>query len=256
MPSVPVLEQLEATTARLSEALTELDVEGLLADSALPGWSRLTIVCHLRYGARALQSMTTDAEAGREASFYPGGRAGQRPTTLTPDDGESPHEALRSLAEESRALHSLWKQVSDWNLRVHEPAENADLGPIRLSDLAVLRLTEVEVHATDLQIGLGPWSDAFIDHALPMRLAWLPLRRRNRQLADRDLRRSWLFVRSEDGSAWRVHLSCGAVSTSRAGADDEADAVIEATGRELLGFMLGRNDLGGTNDFLSVFPPP
>lgn len=59
--------------------LPQLDDLALEAPSQLSGWSRLTILCHLRYGTQALRRMTIDALAGRETSYYPLGREHQRP---------------------------------------------------------------------------------------------------------------------------------------------------------------------------------
>ena len=69
--------------------LALLTRRSLLGPSLLPGWSRLTVLCHLRYGASALLRMTAEALAGEPTSYYPEGRAAQRPGTLGPQAGES-----------------------------------------------------------------------------------------------------------------------------------------------------------------------
>ena len=66
-------------TDRLIQRLDAISADELRRDSALPGWSRMTVMCHLRYGAVALARMTNDALSGRVASFYPLGRERQRP---------------------------------------------------------------------------------------------------------------------------------------------------------------------------------
>jgi hypothetical protein len=75
-------------TAQLLEALGRLDDDAMMAPSELPGWSRLTIVCHLRYGASALLRMTRDALAGRalEGSWLLAATDG--PRGLVTVDGE------------------------------------------------------------------------------------------------------------------------------------------------------------------------
>jgi hypothetical protein len=67
-------------TAQLIAAVRGLDTGALTAASRLPGWSRLTIVCHLRYGASSLLRMTEDVLAGRETAYYRPGeqRSGPR----------------------------------------------------------------------------------------------------------------------------------------------------------------------------------
>jgi maleylpyruvate isomerase len=220
------VKQLARTTAALVDALTGTD---LLAPSELPGWSRLTIACHLRYGAEAMRWMTVDARAGRPTAYYPQGRAPQRPGTLEPRPGESPSDVVRSLRDASDALHETWIETTDWATMLREPEDNQDLGPLPLWQLPLFRFTEVEVHGTDLGNGLGPWSDAFVHAVLPVRLERL-LRRQPQAPG------AWLL---------RAH-------GVRVGDDGEPE-VIDATGRDLLAILLGRAD-GGS--FSSAFPGP
>ena len=86
--------------------LRNLDEAGLEGPSELPGWTRPTIICHLRYGTHALRRMTLDAMAGRDTSYYPQGRARQRPTTLLPAPHERPTDVLddwQSAASRARS---------------------------------------------------------------------------------------------------------------------------------------------------------
>jgi hypothetical protein len=92
--------------------LGELGVDQLLGPSDLVGWTRLTIVCHLRYGASALLRMTRDALAGRTTSYYPRGRSQQRPSTLEPQPAESATHVVASLGELSAELNATWAQLS------------------------------------------------------------------------------------------------------------------------------------------------
>lgn len=87
-------------TTTLLDILADLDDAELSGPSELPGWSRLTIACHLRYGAAAILRMTRDALDGQETSYYPEGRDRQRPKTLRP----APHETARDVLENWRAL--------------------------------------------------------------------------------------------------------------------------------------------------------
>jgi maleylpyruvate isomerase len=227
-------------TAAISEMLLRIDRAELAAPSRLPGWTRLTIACHLRYGASALLQMTRDAFMGRPASYYPDGRERQRPRTLTPRRGEEPIDVVASLAGESFWLDQAWRDLSPaaWSTKVVEPEDNVDLGSCTLSVLALLRLTEVEVHGTDLDIGLDDWSDEFVTTALPLRVRWLETRR-NRSAA-RDLSiRSWL-LRATDGPTFFVLLDGDDVHTELAEPTENANAVIEGTSRNLLALLLGR----------------
>lgn len=253
----------ERRTDQLVEALGALAEPALLAPSSLPGWSQLTIVCHLRYGAEALGAMTEATLAGRPASYYPEGRATQRPGTLEPRPGERPGDAVESLAAASASLHERWRALDarQWDLGLTEPPDNPDLGPMPLATLALLRLTEVEVHGTDLALGLPDWSDVFVQAALPLRVARLWTRQRAGNATDG----SWLLV-AEDGPAHLVVVRDGAL-TEAGPADPGATATarIEATSRDLVALLLGRPTrrplrFAGDSDlaraFTSAFPGP
>jgi hypothetical protein len=219
------VKQLARATTSLVDALFDTD---LLAASDLPGWSRLTIACHLRYGAEAMRSMTLDTRAGRPASYYPAGRAVERPGTLEPRAGETPLDVVRSLRAASDVLHEAWIETTDWSATLVEPDENPDLGPLPLWQLPVFRFTEIEVHGTDLGIGLGPWSDAFVAAALPVRLERL---QRRTPLAP---------------GAWIV----GGVRVG----DDSEPEVIDVSDRDLLALTLGRIEL--SESFSQAYPGP
>jgi uncharacterized protein (TIGR03083 family) len=251
-----VVAEIEQTTTTMVGTLARLTDDELLAPSALPGWTRLTITCHLRYGGRALSWMTDDTVAGRPTSFYPSGRAAQRPATLEPEHGESPLDVVTSLRKLSEALHERWRGVNDWAQEVREPDGNADLGRVTLARLALLRLTEVEVHSTDLDIGLGPWSELFVREALPMRLAWLPTRRTNHRPFPADVRRSWLLVPTDGGPTTLLTVDGTGVSSRPSMPDAKADVVIEAPSRELLALLLGRSELPAAAEFNRAFPGP
>jgi uncharacterized protein (TIGR03083 family) len=246
-----VLDQLEVATADLVAGLLDAD---LSVPSLLPGWSRLSIACHLRYGAEALQWMTDDTLLGRPTSYYPEGRAAQRPMTLVARWSESDSDVVTSLAGESRRLHELWRAVDDWELPVIEPPENPDLGAVPLRLLALARLTEVEVHGTDLGIGLGPWSDVFVHKVLPMRLEWLNTRRSNHRDVDMSVQASWHLV-ATDMEVSQVVTVDGPSVVSRPG--DDADVRIVGTAAELLALLLGRAPTGfAPAEFTWALPGP
>jgi uncharacterized protein (TIGR03083 family) len=230
-----------ARTRSIVACLSGLDDNGLLSASALPGWSRLTIACHLRYGAIALRAMTESALMGRPGAYYPQGRATQRPGTLAPLPGETPQAVVASLAQTGEDLHRSWSSLdsSEWNRELSEPSGNADLGTVPLARLPLLRLTELEVHGTDLDAGLGDWGDLFILVALPLRLDWLKTRRTNHREFDRELKGSWLLV-ATDGPTYRVSVDGSRVESQRASPESAATSAITAPSRDLLALLLGR----------------
>jgi Mycothiol maleylpyruvate isomerase N-terminal domain len=234
--------------------------------SELPGWSRLTIACHLRFGAGALSRMTRSAVQALPVAYYPEGREGQRPRTLVPLAGESPQDVVESLEHLSEELNQLWSTLDPvaWGVDVAEPPENRDLGPVPLRRLPLLRLTEVEVHGSDLGLNLGDWSEVFIRTALPMRLELLNIRRTKHRAFDTELEGSWLLV-ATDGPSYKVSVNGPEVESRAARPDTQARAVIEATKRDLLALLLGRalrtppvmtGDIAFGRSFSRAFPGP
>jgi uncharacterized protein (TIGR03083 family) len=269
-----VVDRCAARTTEIVEALARLDDGSLAAPSALPGWSRLTVACHLRYGGEALAQMTSAALGGRPASYYPEGRTRQRPATLQPRRGEGSPDVVASLREGGDQLRRVWSELSDeqWHTAVEEPEDNPDLGTVDLSWLALLRLTELEVHGGDLALGLDEWSELFVRVALPARLEWLNARRANHRAFDGGLEGSWLLS-ATDGPTYRVEVR-GAVVDARpvgeptgaqTGAPVGAQATIVASGRDLLALLLGRSrseplrlsgDVAFARRFEEAFPGP
>ena len=203
---------------------------------------------------------------GMPVAYYPEGREVQRPRTLVPLPGESPQDVVESLARLSDELDQEWSVLDpdSWGVDVIEPQDNPDLGPIRLGRLPLLRLTEVEVHGTDLGLNLGDWSEIFISTVLPMRLEWLNIRRANHTVFDTELKGSWLLV-ATDGPTYKVSADGTKVESRPASPDTQARAVIEATSRDLLALLLGRSlrappvmtgDIAFGQSFSRAFPGP
>ena len=107
--------------------LRGLDAQSLTAPSLLPDWSRLTIACHLRFGATALVRMTSDALEGRTTCYYPAGRPGERPGTLVPGPGESAAAVVEAFAGASEELQRGWSSLADeaWTIDVVEPSRKS-----------------------------------------------------------------------------------------------------------------------------------
>jgi uncharacterized protein (TIGR03083 family) len=259
-----VLDALDAATGRLRTAVDAADAAELAEPSRLDGWSRLTVLAHLRYGALASARLTDDALAGRPAAFYPGG-APEREASLQLGDDETPQELVADLFAQSGSLARQWRELSDadWDTELREPR----LGRMRLSRVVALRLSEVEVHGVDLGFdGLDEWSDGFVEICLPLRIAWLPNHSRALPAADRTVNGRWL-LRADTGRTWLVSASgtLASAAPKERIADDTVDCVISGTERQLLGLVLGRTPADAlhiTGDeplahaFKSAFPGP
>jgi uncharacterized protein (TIGR03083 family) len=270
MPDGPTPSQLAAAAhARSKEVVAALHATPpaiLESPSSLPEWTRLTIACHLRYVARAVHRVTVETLAGRAAAFYPEGRADQRPGTLVPEPGEVPADVVTSLGTESERLDDAWAGLTadEWSRTVIEPADNPDLGPVALDYLAMSWLTEVEVHGTDLGLGLADWSDVLVAAALPARLAGLATRRANHRAVDPTVQGSWLLL-ATDGPCVRLSVDGDRVTSEEADRSSTVDAVIKGTSRDLLAMLLGRptlvplalrGDLALAGAFSRAFPGP
>lgn len=253
-------------TDQLLASVREVDDVEVAAPSALPEWSRLTIVCHLRYGHRAVLRLTLDTLAGRPSAYYPGGRDHQRPGTLVPGDGESASDVIDDWATAAEELNDLWADLSDdeWRLTIEEPLDNHDLGPVTLGRLALSRLTEVDVHAVDLDLALPDWSTTLVRVGLPTRLAALATRRSNHRPVDRSVQGSWLLL-GDDDFRWRLAVEGDRVESRPAVDDDTADATITGTNRDLFALLLGRpphsrlhltGDVALAQAFPLAFPGP
>lgn len=209
--------------------------------------------------------MTTATLSGTTTAFYPDGRSVQRDTTLRPRPSEQAHDVITSLSMRSAELHNLWAQLDrpSWTTIVREPDGLEDVGPLCLAEHTVLRLTEVEVHGTDLGLGLDPWSDLFVRAALPFRLRRLQGRRVD-LVAVGGERGSWLLD-ATDGPSYIVSLARPFPVVRPAEHGERVTASIRASSRDLLAIVLGRpsegrpslsGDAGFAEAFSRAFPGP
>lgn len=153
-----VLKLIEERSRELCDVVAALDQAMLDRPARAPGWSRLNVLCHLRYGAVASHQITDATLAGRAASFYPGGRDLQRPYTLEPALGEPPLHVVPSLRDECAGLLGTWRGLAapSWELPVAGDEDDPTGACNTLRDLAVLRLVELMRHGDDLDLDLSP----------------------------------------------------------------------------------------------------
>ncbi|MEO8693148.1 MAG: maleylpyruvate isomerase N-terminal domain-containing protein [Acidimicrobiales bacterium] len=261
------LDAIQRRTDELTSAAGARSDDDLALPSALEGWSRLTILCHLRYGATMTARMTRATVNRQPTAFYPEGRELQRPQTLRPAPGESARQVIASLAEQSGQLAYVWAGIweDEWDRPVLDGNDGVRLPRMALTigDLALLRFTEVEVHGTDLGIGLCDWSTEFVEVTLPRRVAWLGRRTAPHLSAAVDLPMTWLLA-STDGPSYSVRIGQeGETTTEIAPFAATAQHRIEGSSRELLATILGRRaardrdaDDAAISSFRQTFPGP
>ncbi len=256
MEGAAVAAAIAASQNEIARRLAALSDDDLRAPSRLPDWSRLTLVCHIRFGAEAIDRMVRAALKGERTLFYPGGRAETRPGTLVPADGESPHDVVASFVANCDRLNEALAMVDDWTIVHHEPDGQQDLGPQSLYALAVLRLTEVDVHAVDLDIGIERWSDTFAAVGLPLRIDRLSKRLANTPEAASPRPTGTWLLRADEGPTYAVTSTVDGIVTRPATPLESVDGVIDASSRDLIALMLGRDcegDVVYSNDFARSF---
>lgn len=232
-----VCTSLAARNKELCERLGSLGPGELVTPSLLPDWSVLTIACHLRYGAQALRQITGATLAGAPSAYYPAGRDVQRPYTLQPALGEPVAHVVESLRYESGELDELWGQLrdEDWDRSmVPHPGDDDTVGSMSLRDLALLRLTEVMVHGSDLGLGLARWPLTFGQTVLPLRIE-------RAQVRHADGFEAVVEFAATDAAARRVRFADGAALVT----DEVPDLTVSAVANDLVALLLGRQPLGG-----------
>lgn len=230
---------ISSRTDEICDRLDALDDLDLDRPSLLPGWSVLTIACHLRYGAQALRQLTTATLGDLPAAFYPGGRDLQRPYTLQPALGEPRLHVIESLRHESGELARSWAALDDddWDRSIiPHPGDDDTLGAMRLRGLALLRLTEVMVHGTDLGLGMSPWPLTFGQWVLPLRIE----RARIVHPSGFD---AVVAFSPADADEIRVRFRDGVV-TADVPCDAPPDLVVRAVANDLVALVLGRQPAG------------
>jgi Mycothiol maleylpyruvate isomerase N-terminal domain len=259
----PMLAALRSAHQRVSQLFARRSDDWLLAPSALPEWSRLTIACHLRYVAEAMLRVTDAAERGEVARMYPNGRNLDRPPSLAPRQSEAVADVVESLRATSEALEARWFGLPNdmWTQEFTE----ADHGTLLFSRWLALRLTEVEVHGTDVGAHDGPdcnqWSASFVGLLLPLRIAWLT---RARERPDADVSVGGIWTLESTTQQWRVSSSVGSrVVNFEADESLDSGTVLRGEDRILLALLLGRDTAHvtdivgpGVAQFKAAFPGP
>lgn len=181
MPGVPDLRELDrcvegaaAAHQRLLGHLDELADErpdASLEPSLLPGWTVGHVLTHLSRNADSHRRMIDAAVRGEVADQYPGG-AEQR-------EREIAEGAPRLLPEQVTDLRrAIWALEGAWSTCTAEGWSGEGRtagGMVPIADLPFRRWREVEVHHSDLGLGVTPedWSPTYVRLELRRReMAW------------------------------------------------------------------------------------
>jgi maleylpyruvate isomerase len=216
-----LVEEVEAATSRLVASARALVESKIAEPSALPGWSRGNLLCHLARNADGLRALLLSARSRQPLRMYasPTTRvadieagATRPPDVITADL----IEASRRFVAEARAM-----PAAVWSSDVAFTS-GGDASPpvVKASDIALMRLQEIELHHVDLDVGYA------ID-SIPTPVAERLLRRVARQ---RDRQALNVCVTAND-AGW-----VGGTSFA------EARTFVEGTAHALLGWLSGRAD--------------
>jgi maleylpyruvate isomerase len=174
--ALPQLEETILATTRYLAALTDLSDEDCRGPSLLPGWTRGHVITHLSRNADGLCNLLHWAQTGVETTMYESDE--KRDADIEAGAGRSAAE----LRADASASCGRWLQAAN---EVHSShledlvSRTPGSPPFPAYRVGRLRLTEVEVHHADLDIGYTAhdWPAAFARHLLD---------RRTRELTEAD----------------------------------------------------------------------
>ncbi|MCZ3390152.1 MAG: maleylpyruvate isomerase family mycothiol-dependent enzyme [Actinomycetia bacterium] len=159
--AVPLTHLTELATAEvcLTADLAGRDADWAAQSSGLSGWTRAHLVAHLAGNAYGQINLCDWAEAGIETPMYP-----------TPEDRASEIERRAALPwpDLVQDVHTGAEALTARLATLHEPimARTVLLGSgaaVSSSDLAAIRIREIEIHRVDLAAEYQPvdWTEPF-----------------------------------------------------------------------------------------------
>lgn len=232
------IETVRQATRNVLRTIDDLTDEQAAAPCRLPGWSRAELVTHLARNADGIRGMVEGAIRGEVVAMYPGG----------PEQRANGIAAGRS--ERAANLRADLRRASDNLIEAFEslPADAWDcIGqaskPRTMRELTWVRLREVEVHHSDLDLGyeVSDWPVRFVSGALGEIFGTFGDRSASvRPTVDIDYR----VISTDHERAWRVVLRGPRVDV----VDDDgepADGEARGWGCDIAAWLYGRDPRGG-----------
>ncbi len=145
-----LLDDIRSADARLLAALDGVTDDDVRAPSRLPGWTRGHVLAHLAgLGAGAARQLERAVAGEERVDFYDGGRVGR--------DAAIEAGAGASAEEHRAAVRATVERVEAALDRVRPELLDVPTGYRDRPVAAVVAMwwREVEIHATDLDLGLG-----------------------------------------------------------------------------------------------------
>lgn len=157
--------EIDAATVRLLGAARRLTDDQIAGPSLLPGWTRGHVLAHLARGADAMRNLLIWAGTGVETPAYASQES--RDSGIEKGAGRSSADLYADVEQAAHAFNAAVRELPDraWKARVR--VLNSARFPV--SDLLPRRLTEIELHHTDLGTGYtaADWPASFVQRKLP-----------------------------------------------------------------------------------------
>jgi maleylpyruvate isomerase len=157
--------QIDLATQRLLDDARTLTEDDLRVPSLLPGWTRAHVLAHLARDADALRGVLAAVRSGQDRPAYASAQA--REAAIETGAAQRAADLTADVADSARALRFVIKQLPDEAWLV--PVRVLDPAPFPAAGVLTWRLTEVELHHSDLATGYRPadWPAAFAALDLP-----------------------------------------------------------------------------------------
>lgn len=160
------LTMIQEATERVLADVRALADPDLRAPSALPGWSRGHVMTHLARNADGLTVLLTSARTGERRPMYASQE--QRNAEIEAGAGRSAAELIADVVETGRGFAAEVGRMTDWSATVFR---TLDAPGFSVGTVPLLRLGELEIHHTDLDVGYGfdqwptAWAAAYLPNA-------------------------------------------------------------------------------------------
>jgi maleylpyruvate isomerase len=156
-------------TSLVSDAIAGLD--GVRADSALPGWTRAHLVAHLAANAEAVGNLVRWAATGERSPMYTSPE--QRASDIERGSRRGGADLVDWFESSATALERAMDDLTDeqWRAQV-VTAQGRD---VPASETPWMRARELMVHVVDLNVGItfenlpADFLDALVDDVLAKR---------------------------------------------------------------------------------------
>jgi maleylpyruvate isomerase len=154
-PDYTLIALMQEATERMIASVEMLDDMSIHEPSILPGWSRAQVVMHLARNADGMRNLLLWARSGHTVRMYPS--ADLRNADIAVATTRSHAQLLEDLRASAERFQIDITTTPDhaWSTSIMVGPADVQTPLRRASDIAALRLTEVEIHHTDLIAAYG-----------------------------------------------------------------------------------------------------